>query len=153
MRSVCDHNSIEFRRHNSDGETPGSIPNPEAKPFSADGTALVTGWESRTPPDILSMRVAPARGRPSSLVLDVPRPFRRCPGPLVSSPFQTSGATTPMSDERRSSSERDDAGRPKSAGNSRGGQSRGASGAGGASGRGSGGKSGAQSGGRSTSGG
>ena len=24
----------------------------EAKPFSADGTALVTVWESRTPPDI-----------------------------------------------------------------------------------------------------
>src|SRR3954447_18354791 len=35
-------------------ETPGLIPNPEAKPFSADGTARGTGWESRTPPDILS---------------------------------------------------------------------------------------------------
>ena len=34
------------------GETPGPIPNPEAKPFSADGTALVTVWESRTPPDM-----------------------------------------------------------------------------------------------------
>src|SRR3954451_660131 len=55
MRSVCDHNSIEFRRHNSEGETPGPIPNPEAKPFSADGTALVTGWESRSPPDILRL--------------------------------------------------------------------------------------------------
>src|SRR3954465_9874309 len=32
-------------------ETPGNIPNPEAKPLSADGTALETGWESRTPPD------------------------------------------------------------------------------------------------------
>ena len=32
-------------------ETPGSIPNPEAKPLSADGTALETGWESRTPPN------------------------------------------------------------------------------------------------------
>src|SRR3712207_8236683 len=32
-------------------ETPGPIPNPEAKPLSADGTALETGWESRTPPD------------------------------------------------------------------------------------------------------
>src|SRR5437764_9501669 len=49
------HNSIEFRRHNSEGETPGPIPNPEAKPFSADGTALVTGWESRTPPDIFRL--------------------------------------------------------------------------------------------------
>src|SRR4051812_18021127 len=59
MRSVAfpgehGHNSIEFRRHNSEGETPGPIPNPEAKPFSADGTALVTGWESRTPPDIFT---------------------------------------------------------------------------------------------------
>src|SRR4051795_12153719 len=34
-------------------ETPGHIPNPEAKPLSADGTALETGWESRTPPDTL----------------------------------------------------------------------------------------------------
>src|SRR6195952_6014286 len=40
-------------------EKPGLIPNPEAKPFSADGTALETGWESRTPPDIPSER-APA---------------------------------------------------------------------------------------------
>src|SRR4051794_14394182 len=32
-------------------ETPGNIPNPEAKPLSADGTALETGWESRTPPN------------------------------------------------------------------------------------------------------
>src|SRR6476620_4333083 len=35
----------------SEGETPGPIPNPEAKPFSADGTAPATVWESRTPPD------------------------------------------------------------------------------------------------------
>ena len=35
------------------GETPGSIPNPVAKPFSADGTALGRVWESRSPPDIL----------------------------------------------------------------------------------------------------
>jgi hypothetical protein len=34
------------------GETPGPIPNPEVKPSSADGTALETVWESRTPPDI-----------------------------------------------------------------------------------------------------
>jgi hypothetical protein len=30
--------------------TPGPIPNPEAKPSSADGTALVRVWESRSPP-------------------------------------------------------------------------------------------------------
>ena len=32
------------------GGTPGPIPNPEAKPSSADGTALVRVWESRSPP-------------------------------------------------------------------------------------------------------
>lgn len=32
-------------------ETPGPIPNPEAKPLSADGTAPARVWESRTPPD------------------------------------------------------------------------------------------------------
>ena len=37
-------------------ETPGHIPNPEAKPFSADGTALARVWESRTPPDSFQKR-------------------------------------------------------------------------------------------------
>ena len=32
-------------------ETPGPIPNPEVKPFSADGTATARLWETRTPPD------------------------------------------------------------------------------------------------------
>jgi hypothetical protein len=40
-------------------ETPGPIPNPEAKPGSADGTAVEGLWESRTPPDTLS--VGPVR--------------------------------------------------------------------------------------------
>ena len=31
-------------------ETPGPIPNPEAKPARADGTALGRVWESRLPP-------------------------------------------------------------------------------------------------------
>src|SRR5438270_1460192 len=41
------------KRHggHSGGETPGHIPNPEAKPSSADGTAPARVWESRTPPD------------------------------------------------------------------------------------------------------
>ena len=34
------------------GETPGSIPNPVAKPDCADGTALGRVWESRTPPKL-----------------------------------------------------------------------------------------------------
>ncbi len=33
-------------------ETPGSIPNPEVKPLSADGTAGGSLWETRTPPDL-----------------------------------------------------------------------------------------------------
>jgi dTDP-4-amino-4,6-dideoxygalactose transaminase len=37
----------------SGGGTPGYIPNPEAKPVSADGTAGGTLWESRTPPNNL----------------------------------------------------------------------------------------------------
>jgi hypothetical protein len=36
----------------SKGETPVPIPNTEVKPFSADGTARVTVWESRTLPKI-----------------------------------------------------------------------------------------------------
>src|SRR3954453_20346756 len=45
--------STRSQRYGGHGEreTPGHIPNPEAKPLSADGTALATGWESRTPPD------------------------------------------------------------------------------------------------------
>ena len=39
----------------SERETPGPIPNPEVKPFSADGTATARTWESRTPPDIHSV--------------------------------------------------------------------------------------------------
>ena len=34
----------------SGGETPVPIPNTEVKPSSADGTSLVTRWESRTLP-------------------------------------------------------------------------------------------------------
>ena len=37
-------------------ETPGHIPNPEAKTDSADGTAGATLWESRTPPDTHSRK-------------------------------------------------------------------------------------------------
>ena len=32
------------------GETPGPIPNPEAKPAHADGTATGRLWESKSPP-------------------------------------------------------------------------------------------------------
>ena len=38
----------------SEGETPGPIPNPEVKLFSADGTAREASRESRTPPEHFS---------------------------------------------------------------------------------------------------
>ena len=42
------------------GETPGPIPNPEAKTHSADGTASGRVWESRSPPDNFLMVEGPA---------------------------------------------------------------------------------------------
>src|SRR3954470_7492799 len=45
----------------SERETPGHIPNPEAKTLSADGTAGVTLWESRTPPDSFRGEATPIR--------------------------------------------------------------------------------------------
>src|SRR3954463_15515537 len=62
-------------------ETPGLIPNPEAKPFSADGTARGTGWESRTPPDITSRNGVTATAGPPFLHTRTPVPFReKVPG-------------------------------------------------------------------------
>ena len=45
------------------GEIPLPIPNREVKPHSADGTALVTVWESRSPPRTVESprRIVPAR--------------------------------------------------------------------------------------------
>src|SRR5262245_47495722 len=51
----------------SERETPGPIPNPEAKPLSADGTAGGTLWESRTPPDTHSRNGHPSQGGHSAL--------------------------------------------------------------------------------------
>ena len=50
------------------GETPGPIPNPEAKTRSADGTAPGRVWESRTPPDHTPGTMPPhptVRGHPT----------------------------------------------------------------------------------------
>src|SRR6478609_6075054 len=79
----CDHKS--YGGH-SERETPGPIPNPEVKPFSADGTATERLWESRTPPDIHSVVEATVRW-----------PL------LISAPFAvpTSGATV-VAEQRRS---------------------------------------------------
>jgi hypothetical protein len=59
-RSSIDHLKHQqcFGGH-SERETPGHIPNPEAKTLSADGTAGATPWESRTPPDSLRGAVTP----------------------------------------------------------------------------------------------
>ena len=46
--SVCAPNPVPVV--NSGGETPGPIPNPEAKPANANGTAPGRMWESRKPP-------------------------------------------------------------------------------------------------------
>ena len=42
---------IHFFGGDGKEETPVPIPNTEVKLFSADGTARVTEWESRTPPN------------------------------------------------------------------------------------------------------
>ena len=43
---------FQFFGGDGEEETPVPIPNTEVKLFSADGTAWVTVWESRTPPRI-----------------------------------------------------------------------------------------------------
>ncbi len=44
------------------GATPVPIPNTEVKPASADGTARVTVWESRSPPDNIRARLRNSDG-------------------------------------------------------------------------------------------
>src|SRR5215207_6441407 len=75
-------------------ETPGHIPNPEAKPLSADGTALETGWESRTPPDNHSRRGPSHRPGPLRHARMADRSIGRCPsrncGLIIGSRLDTS---------------------------------------------------------------
>ena len=40
----------------ADGETPLPIPNREVKPIRADGTMLVTAWESRSLPGLFFVK-------------------------------------------------------------------------------------------------
>ena len=63
-------------------ETPGPIPNPEVKPFSADGTATERLWESRTPPDILLTRGHPLRVAPGVISGVISGWVARVLGPL-----------------------------------------------------------------------
>ena len=46
-----DSNMLTISGGNDEGVPPVPIPNTEVKPFSADGTWLVTARESRSPPD------------------------------------------------------------------------------------------------------
>ena len=50
------------------GKHPVSIPNLEVKPASADGTATGRSWESRTPPDIHTVKGHPHKGWPLTFV-------------------------------------------------------------------------------------
>ncbi len=47
---VFQYSGIRILGDHGEGVTPVPIPNTEVKPFSADGTAWVTVWESRTLP-------------------------------------------------------------------------------------------------------
>ena len=49
--SGCGNKQLTISGGNDEGVTPVPIPNTEVKPFSADGTWLVTARESRSPPD------------------------------------------------------------------------------------------------------
>src|SRR5687768_2044629 len=87
------------------GETPGPIPNPEAKTHSADGTAPGRVWESRSPPDIHYSKAPTTPSGPSlfntqppHLSPEIPKPSRRsCPfsgnAPAGPAPFR---ATLPQ---------------------------------------------------------
>ena len=86
----------------SDRETPGPIPNPEAKPDSADGTAPARVRESRTPPSThhtFGPRGAPQRSTPGAEPVAALKttPPRRNPsrGPARSSLHQEPPPTSP----------------------------------------------------------
>ena len=66
------------------GETPGPFPNPEAKAWHGDGTALERVWESSAPPHsfVGGSRRASAPGTPFFVLLC--RPAGRSPLPEVS---------------------------------------------------------------------
>ena len=72
----------EISGDHSGGETPVPIPNTAVKPTSADGTALATGWESRSLPGISLLFSA------SGAVL-YSKPSRYLQGRLCSTPHTT----------------------------------------------------------------
>ena len=64
------------------GETPGPFPNPEAKAWHGDGTALERVWESSAPPHshVGGSRRASAPGTPIFVCCAGPPAGARCPG-------------------------------------------------------------------------
>ena len=64
------------------GETPGPFPNPEAKAWHGDGTALERVWESSAPPHsfVGGSRRASAPGTPFFVCCAGPPAGARCPG-------------------------------------------------------------------------
>ena len=64
------------------GETPGPFPNPEAKAWHGDGTALERVWESSTPPHshVGGSRRASAPGTPIFVCCAGPPTGAHCPG-------------------------------------------------------------------------
>ena len=76
----------------STGETPSTIPNLEAKPGSANGTATDRLWESRTPPQHNKTRgTAPPHGVPS---LTIPTPPTTSTPPPHGVPSLSTSTTT-----------------------------------------------------------
>ncbi len=83
---------------NVGGVIPDPIPNSEVKPSRADGTARVTAWESRTPPELIPTPHAKACGvfllaRPRgglSAAVDAPAPAAPEPVRLNAQPVSTS---------------------------------------------------------------
>ena len=82
----------------SDRETPGPIPNPEAKPDSADGTAPARVRESRTPPSThhtFGPRGAPQGAPRGPNQLRPSRELHYEETPLGAGSFQPAPGTTP----------------------------------------------------------
>ena len=89
----------------STGETPSTIPNLEAKPGSANGTATDRLWESRTPPQHTKQadRDTPTRGAPRSAHThpQTTQPCRPSPKPHLP-PHRTRSSTRMASLNARS---------------------------------------------------
>ena len=76
----------------STGETPSNIPNLEAKPGSADGTATDRLWESRTPPQHTQQE------RPETFRF-LAAPSIHTPGPRHRPPHEAPTRTRPQFDQ------------------------------------------------------